>query len=112
MLALVDSLSPPSRPELEPDLPSSDTTPPIDPITLAQSLEATPFVNGLGLAVASVKADQVRLSLPFAEGNSNLGGVLHGGVAAPMLAIGSRAVARSVLPADSGSWVLGQLQVN
>lgn len=112
MLASLDSLSPPSRPELELDLPSSDKTPPIDPISLARSLEATPYVKGLGLQVASVEAGQVRLSLPFAEGNSNPGGVLHGGVAASLLAIGSRAVARSVLPADSGPWVLGQLQVN
>ena len=93
-------------------MPSSEPTPPIAPAALAESLEATPYVKSLGLGVEAVEEGHVRLSLPFAEGNSNPGGVLHGGVAASLLAIGSRAVARSVLSADSGPWVLGQLQVN
>ena len=90
----------------------SDVPPPIDPTELTRALEATPYVQTLGLEVAAVEEGHVRLALPFQDGNSNPGGVLHGGVAASLLAIGSRAVARSVLAADSGPWTLGQLQVN
>ena len=93
-------------------MPSPEPSPPIDPSALARSLESTPYVASLGVAVETVEEGHVRLKLPFAEGNSNPGGVLHGGVAASLLAIGSRAVARSVLSADSGPWTLGQLQVN
>lgn len=90
----------------------SEPTPPIDPDALAESITNAPYHRALGLEVAAVEEDTVRLRLPFAESNSNPGGVLHGGVAASLLAIGSRAVARRVHPADAGPWVLGQLQVN
>ncbi|MEM9175576.1 MAG: hotdog fold thioesterase [Myxococcota bacterium] len=93
-------------------MPASEALPPIEPEALRRSLESTPYVQGLGLSVEHVEAGRVRLTLPFSEGNSNPGGVLHGGVAASLLAIGSRSVARSVLAADSAPWTLGQLQVN
>lgn len=89
-----------------------EPTPPIDKDALRASLVATPYLQALGLEVDTIADDEIRLVLPFAERNSNPGGVLHGGVAASLLAIGSRSVARAHLAADSGPWVLGQLQVN
>lgn len=91
---------------------ASEATPPIDQDSLRASLEATPYLEALGLEIDTIAKDEIRLALPFAERNSNPGGVLHGGVAASLLAIGSRSVARANLAADSGPWVLGQLQVN
>jgi uncharacterized protein (TIGR00369 family) len=93
-------------------LPSAEPTPPIDLDALSRSLSEAPYTRTLGLRVETIEEGRVRVALPFAEGNSNPGGVLHGGVAASLLAIGSRAVARTVLPANSGPWTLGQLQVN
>ena len=93
-------------------MPSAEPTPPIDHDALSRSLSEAPYTRTLGLRVETIEEGRVRVALPFAEGNSNPGGVLHGGVAASLLAIGSRAVARTVLPTDSGPWTLGQLQVN
>ena len=93
-------------------MPESDPSLPISAEDLHRSLSEAPYCRALGLEVDSIESDRVRLVLPFAESNSNPGGVLHGGVAASLLAIGSRAVARSNLPTNSGPWVLGQLQVN
>ena len=85
---------------------------PIEADALREALLDTPYHRALGLEVEAIEDDAVRLRLPFAEKNSNPGGVLHGGVAASLLAIGSRAVARRVHPANAGPWTLGQLQVN
>ncbi len=85
---------------------------PIEAEPLRESLLGTPYHRALGLQVEAIEDDRVRLRLPFAEANSNPGGVLHGGVAASLLAIGSRAVARRVHPVSAGPWTLGQLQVN
>lgn len=64
---------------------------------LADRYESGAFARGLGVRVAGVTDDAVRLVLPFAEGNSNPGGALHGGVAASLVLIGGAAVA------DAGS---------
>lgn len=85
---------------------------PLPPDALRQSLLDTPYHRALGLEVEAIEEEAVRLRLPFAEANSNPGGVLHGGVAASLLAIGSRAVAQRVHPVAAGPWTLGQLQVN
>jgi uncharacterized protein (TIGR00369 family) len=53
---------------------------------------AAPYVRALGLDVAEASTDRVRLVLPFAAGNSNPGGALHGGVAASLVLIGGALV--------------------
>jgi 1,4-dihydroxy-2-naphthoyl-CoA hydrolase len=64
---------------------------------LAARYESGAYVQGLGLRVERVTHDAVSLVLPFADGNSNPGGALHGGVAASLVLIGAAAVA------DAGS---------
>ncbi len=85
---------------------------PIDHDSLRHSLNETPYCRALGVVVESIDEKGVRIALPFADQNANPGNALHGGCAASLAAIGSRAVARTALAADSGPWVLGQLQVN
>jgi uncharacterized protein (TIGR00369 family) len=46
------------------------------------------YARALGARVAGVWDDGARLVLPFAEGNSNPGGALHGGVAASLVLMG------------------------
>lgn len=79
---------------------------------VCEALNSAPYSQALGITVESIDADGARLVLPFAEVNSNPGGVLHGGCAASLAAVGSHAVARAALAAESGPWVIGQLQVN
>jgi len=62
---------------------------------LADRYESGAYARGLGVRVASVTDGVVRLVLPFAEGNSNPGGALHGGVAASLVLIGAAAVAEA-----------------
>ena len=76
-------------------MPASDLSLPISADDLHRSLSEAPYCRALGLEVDSIESDRVRLVLPFAESNSNPGGLLHGGVAASLLAIKNRAVARS-----------------
>ena len=77
-----------------------------------KALNESPYSQALGIEVESIDDAGARLVLPFAEINSNPGGILHGGCAASLAAVGSHAVARAVLADDSGPWVIGQLQVN
>lgn len=93
-------------------MPADPSVPPASPDTLRAALERDPYHQALGLVFETIDDDAVRIALPYHERNSNPGGVLHGGVAASLLAIGSRAVAQRVLAGDSGPWMLGQLQVN
>jgi uncharacterized protein (TIGR00369 family) len=60
---------------------------------LAARYESGAYAHGLGVRVVDVTNEAVRLVLPFAEGNSNPGGALHGGVAASLVLIGAAAVA-------------------
>jgi uncharacterized protein (TIGR00369 family) len=64
---------------------------------LAARYESGAYARGLGIRVAGATEDAVRLVLPFADGNSNPGGALHGGVVASLVLIGAAAVA------DAGS---------
>jgi uncharacterized protein (TIGR00369 family) len=64
---------------------------------LAARYGQAPFARALGLSVTEVSPDMVRMALPFAAGNSNPGGALHGGVAASLVLIGG------ALVADAGS---------
>ena len=60
-------------------------------------LESSPYALALGVETRGVAPDRVRLHLPFREGNSNPGGVLHGGVAASLVTLAGQAVARATL---------------
>src|SRR5688572_28441402 len=62
---------------------------------LARRYESGAYARGLGVRVVDVGDDLVRLALPFAEGNSNPGGALHGGVAPSLVLIGGAAVAEA-----------------
>jgi uncharacterized protein (TIGR00369 family) len=57
-----------------------------------------PYDAALGVEIAERGPDAVRLVLPFAEGNSNPGGALHGGVAASLVLLGGALVADATDP--------------
>lgn len=77
---------------------------------VAEEVEGAPYARRLGAKLDRHEEGALRLVLPFAEENTNPGGVLHGGVAASLSAIGARAVARGVLD-DGATLGLGQIQV-
>src|SRR3569833_88006 len=54
---------------------------------------AVPYVRWLGVESIENTADGVRVHLPYQDGNSNLGGTLHGGVFASLIAITARLTA-------------------
>lgn len=60
-------------------------------------LETSPYALALGVEAHAVAPDRVRLHLPFRAGNTNPGGVLHGGVAASLVTLAGQAVARATL---------------
>lgn len=65
---------------------------------LAQEIDSTaalavPYVRWLGVESIDNTADGVRVHLPYQDGNSNLGGTLHGGVFASLIAITARLTA-------------------
>jgi uncharacterized protein (TIGR00369 family) len=52
-----------------------------------------PYVRWLGVEAIRGDAPELRVSLPYREDNSNLGGTLHGGVLASLVIIAARAAA-------------------
>lgn len=60
---------------------------------LAARYEQAAYNRALGVRVSEVTGDRARVALPFAEGNSNPGGALHGGVAASLVLIAGALVA-------------------
>ena len=58
-----------------------------------QWLADSPFNKSLGVVAAELSDERVVLELPFDEGNTNPGNVLHGGVAASMIALSAQAMA-------------------
>jgi uncharacterized protein (TIGR00369 family) len=58
-------------------------------------LESSPYARALGVEPLAIAPERARLRLPFRAGNSNPGGVLHGGVAASLVALAGQAVARA-----------------
>jgi len=68
---------------------------------LATRYESAPYNRALGLCVQEVTPALVRLALPFAEGNSNPGGALHGGVAASLVLVGGALVADAGVEDDA-----------
>lgn len=75
-------------------------------------IEKSPYGADLGVVLESAGEDAVRLRLPFSDGNTNPGQVLHGGVAASLASIGAQSVARVALGEASGPWHTASLQVN
>jgi uncharacterized protein (TIGR00369 family) len=78
---------------------------------VASWLEKSPYARTLGVALDAVTREGARLVLPFAEGNTNPGQVLHGGVAASMIGFAGQAVARATLGADATPYHTTSLQV-
>jgi uncharacterized protein (TIGR00369 family) len=72
----------------------------------------SPYAAELGVELESLATGRARLRLPFQEGNSNPGGVLHGGCAASLAAIGAQTVTRATLGEDAAPWHTVGLQVN
>jgi uncharacterized protein (TIGR00369 family) len=75
-------------------------------------IEKSPYSAALGVQLESLTEGAARLRLPFAEPNTNPGGVLHGGCAASLATIGAHAVTRAALGEASGPWISPGLQVN
>lgn len=53
----------------------------------SERIAAAPYVAALGVRVEAIEPDAVRVRIPYADANSNPGGVLHGGVAASTIGI-------------------------
>lgn len=53
----------------------------------AERFAAAPYAAGLGVQVEALGAEAARIRVPYADANSNPGGVLHGGVAASAIGI-------------------------
>jgi uncharacterized protein (TIGR00369 family) len=75
-------------------------------------IETSPYSAALGVEVAELDPERVRLRLPYQDSNSNPGKALHGGVAASLCAMGGQAVSRIALGPASGPWHTCGLQVN
>jgi uncharacterized protein (TIGR00369 family) len=75
-------------------------------------VEGSDYAKALGVLLDELTEDQVRLKLPFREGNSNPGGALHGGCAASLGLIGSQVLARQSLGAERGPFVTVSVHVS
>lgn len=69
----------------------------VDPAVAAR-IAAVPYHAHLGIALAELDADHVRLRIPFAEHNANPGKALHGGVYASAIDVAAALVARGAAP--------------
>ncbi len=75
-------------------------------------LQASPYSDRLGAQLEALSESEARLRLPYKDENSNPGQVLHGGVAASMIALAGQAVGRKVLGKEAGPWHTAALQVS
>jgi uncharacterized protein (TIGR00369 family) len=71
----------------------------------------SPYARMLGVTIDEITPERARLLLPFAEGNTNPGQVLHGGVAASLVALAGQAVARAALTAEAAPFHSATLEV-
>lgn len=78
---------------------------------IAAWIEASPYARMLGVTASEITPERAQLVLPFAEGNTNPGQVLHGGVAASLVALAGQAVARAALAAETAPFHSATLQV-
>ncbi|MDJ0869212.1 MAG: hotdog fold thioesterase [Myxococcota bacterium] len=76
-----------------------------------QWIESSGYSRRLGVQVDALGDDRVRLVLPFLEENTNPGNVLHGGVAASMIAIAGQAATRAALGPEAAPFHSSGLQV-
>jgi uncharacterized protein (TIGR00369 family) len=76
---------------------------------VAHAIGASPLARRLGLAVASIEPDRVRIRLPFDAGNTTLGDLVHGGAIAALVDVAATAVAWSTpdLPASPQGTTIG-----
>ncbi|RIK91092.1 MAG: hypothetical protein DCC71_25235 [Proteobacteria bacterium] len=74
-------------------------------------IEGSDYARTLGVALEAIAPEAARIALPFAEGNTNPGGVLHGGVAASLVSLAAQAVARATLGAEAAPFTSASLQV-
>ena len=74
-------------------------------------IEGSPYARELGVEPLVLGPEQARLRLPFRAGNTNPGGVLHGGVAASLVALAGQAVARSALGPEAAPFHIGGVEV-
>jgi len=74
-------------------------------------IDDSPYARTLGVEASSLAPERALLRLPFAAANSNPGGVLHGGVAASLVALAGQAVARATLGAEAAPFHTWGLQV-
>ncbi|HEY8492458.1 MAG TPA: hypothetical protein VIN04_01120, partial [Myxococcota bacterium] len=65
-------------------------------------LEGSPWARALGVEARALAPEGARLHLPFRPENTNPGGVLHGGVAASLVALAAGAVARAGFGPEAG----------
>lgn len=78
---------------------------------VASWIEKSPYAQMLGVAIDAITPGSARLTLPFAEGNTNPGQVLHGGVAASLVVLAGQAVARAALAPEGAPFHTASLQV-
>lgn len=78
---------------------------------IATWVEESGYGRSLGVRVAAVSDEAVRLALGFRPELSNGDTALHGGVAASTVALAAGAVTRAALGADSGPWHPAAVQV-
>ena len=74
-------------------------------------LGASAYARGLGVEPQEVTVERAVLRLPFRTGNTNPGGVLHGGVAASLVALAGQAVARASLGPEAAPVVSAGLEI-
>jgi len=74
-------------------------------------IEKSEYARSLGVAITALAPDEARLVLPYDDGNSNPGQVLHGGVAASLVGIAGQAVARATLGAAAAPFHTTALQI-
>lgn len=74
-------------------------------------LDGSPWARTLGVEALALAAERARLRLPFDAGLTNPGGVLHGGVAASLIALAGQAVARATLGPEAGPFHTWGLEV-
>lgn len=74
-------------------------------------IEDSGYAQALGVEIAELGPERARLALPFREANTNPGRVLHGGVAASLVALAGQAVARATLGPDAAPFHTSGLEV-
>lgn len=78
---------------------------------VAAWIEQSAYARTLGVAIGALGQGEVQLVLPYSDGNSNPGQVLHGGVAASLIGMAGQAVARGALGAAAAPFHTTAIQV-